>query len=342
MALELILLHQGDPESSHPAARRSSYIAKCIFDSLIQEGYHVKSLHIDTQLKWVDTLNTLQNRRTSTLVFNAADLGLHYNSTFESHIVSLLETMNFPYTGSSSRTLVTSIDKYSTKLQLRDADIPTPAVQLLSNLTSDKIKTIEMPLIVKPRKAYGSQGIAPSSIVKTRAELEHTIETLQSEKTDLNELIVEEYIEYSHLPEVTVGFIGNKKTRMILPPLGFSFGRSYENRPKIRDFDSKFTEGSTTYGQCNAVPIQLPRLLQRALVEYTHKIAENLEITDYGRFDFRIKQNDGNLVPHIIDPNANPDLNDDASLFLMTKNTGRTYTQFIAQIVNAARQRYDL
>ncbi len=335
MKLEIALLHQGDPESQNAAARRSAHITDRISKSLLEE-YKVHNLFVDDERKWVDKASSL--RSSKVLVFNAADLGLYHNNAFESHIVAILETLDLPYTGSSSRTLTTSIDKYTTKLVLQDAGIPTPKVYLLSNVP----KEIEFPVILKPRRAYGSRDIAPSSIIKSGKQLEQKINEITNSDSPLKEHILEEYIEYADLPEVTVGFIGNDTTRKVLTPLGFTFGAGYANRPKIRDFESKFTEGSATYGQCVPGPLTLSQPLQQLLAQNTNLIAENLEIADYGRFDFRIKKEGTLLVPYIIDTNANPDLNDDASLFLMTNHEGSNYQQFIRQIVNAARQRYDL
>ncbi len=334
---KIIVLHQGQPD--YQPAQSSWKIKDLIISSINSLGYNTTSLFVDEEFKWVDTLQDCKNQEEVVLVFNAADLGLFYNIGFESHIPTILEAVQIPFTGSRGITLANCIDKYNTKILAREEGIPVPTIYLLSKAL-DNLGTLHYPFILKPRSSYGSKGINIDSVVRYEKELQIQAGKLEQQKELFSAWIVEEYLEEGEYPEITCGFVGNK-SRLFLPPIGFEFSGWYDGKPRIRDYASKFSPESGQYGQCAAKSVVLNRQLQERLEYLTNTIADLFEVQDYGRFDFRLRRTDNGLEPCLIDINANPDLNDDASLFFMSKAYGRDYNFLIERIVDAARERYE-
>jgi D-alanine-D-alanine ligase len=75
-----------------------------------------------------------------------------------------------------------------------------------------------------------------------------------------------------------------------------------------------------------------------ALIQQTAVIAfRALKLRDYGRLDLRLGQN-GRV--YVIEANPNPWLDPAAEFAMAAKESGRSYTQMIGEIVELAMKRY--
>jgi D-alanine-D-alanine ligase len=104
------------------------------------------------------------------VVFNLFE-GFADHPTSEARVVRLLERLNIPYTGSSSRTLRTCLSKHQAKQRLIAAGLPTPSWTIVDRLPFPCM-TVPWPAIIKPASRDASEGIDQTSVVTSSAALE--------------------------------------------------------------------------------------------------------------------------------------------------------------------------
>lgn len=329
----IALLHQGVPTSENVHEQNSHHIVNDIAHG-INAHYEPRPIYLDDSFQWVEQLQKMKQGNNFSLVFNLADLGLFRNTAYEPHVAAILEALQLPFSGSGSYALAQTLDKFVTKLQTAEQGIPTPKVALLDNWSELEAK-VGFPCIVKKRRGWGSYGLSAESILRSTGELNRKVASLTQQQEPLQEWIAEEYIDNPQLPEISCFFIGNESAGDIevLPIAAYQFSSD----KTIRDFSAK-------WGSDQLVPIYFPEipLKTRELAEEsTRRIAKLFSVRDYGRFDYRLQEEKGILVPKIIDINANPDLNKKDSTFsLIAEHMGISYGAAVEKIIRAAKLRY--
>jgi D-alanine-D-alanine ligase-like ATP-grasp enzyme len=324
---KIVILHQGLGDSDDPMKANAVKVRDNLEFNIRELGYEPRSVYLDYKFNWVASIISLQ----PSLVFNVADLGFFHNNVFEPNIPAVLDGTGIPYTGSSYYSMSFSSDKFASKIYLTEFGVPVPKCALSEYFNGEGV----FPAIIRYRRLHNSEGLSIDSVVANVVELERRLRASQGEQRD--ELIVEEYVDG---PEICAGFIGNKGNRLVLPIVQFCFGQAFEGRPKIRDFESKWVIGSDGYEQSPAVIAQFDKGTTERINQYTSLIADLFGIQDYARLDYRLKPNgDGTFTPLIIDINANPDVNDDATLYKMAKHAGFSYIEYIGKIIETALER---
>ena len=107
--------------------------------------------------------------------------------------------------------------------------------------------------------------------------------------------------------------------------------------PRIAGTEVKWETETEAYKKTKAsIAVDLDedtilRLQERALAAY-----EALELRDYGRVDMRLRK-DGEVF--VIEANPNPWLAANAEFAMAARESGRSYTQMIGEIVELARAR---
>jgi D-alanine-D-alanine ligase len=84
-------------------------------------------------------------------------------------------------------------------------------------------------------------------------------------------------------------------------------------------------------------PKDLGEELTQKLQETAVQAFQALELRDYGRIDFRVAK-DGTV--HVLEVNPNPYLLPTAELALAAKQSGRSYSDLVGEIVDLAMSRY--
>ena len=326
MTSRIAIIHHGVDNSTDPMIVNAARVRDNLSAAIIELGFKPVPVYIDNNFIWASHIISIQPK----LVFNAGDLGLFCNNVYEPNIPAVLDGTRIPYTGSGSYSMYFSSDKVASKKYLSDSGVPVPGCWIAGNGNTD----MSFPVILKYRKLHNSEGISAHSVVNDMVSLETQLISYDSSKDDV---IAEQYIDG---PEICAGFIGNKGDRKVLPVVVFDFGGCFDGRPKIRDFESKWDKDSDAYSQSGARFANFESEAMKTIELYTSRIADAFDIRDYGRLDFRLKrEKDGSYTPYIIDINANPDVNDDATLYKMAKHAGMTYTQFIGEIINTSLRR---
>ena len=224
-------------------------------------------------------------------------------------------------------------NKDLTYLKLKEKNIPIPGYFVFdTHLRFNRIKLLSQiekigfPLMIKPVGGGDSIGITPKSVVHSLQELKNRFIGLKKELGP-EKLIIEKYLPGR---EYTVGVLGSKEKKYILPIIAFpkdhgirytsTKNKEYKMREKFeiiyRD-DERFK-----------------KLAQIAINTF-----DAVGASDAIRIDF-MEDESGN--PYIIDVNGTPALSLTGSLTFMSSKVGLTHSQLIKLIFYESVVRYNL
>lgn len=259
------------------------------------------------------------NEKTASKLKNL-DADVFFNTAFgignapksEAEVAMLLEKTGKPYTGSNAKAIILTTDKEAAKNVLRAKNLPTPG-------------NIKFPLIVKPSGEDCSLGITQASIVNNKKELNKQVELLK--KTYSENVLVEEYIDGR---ELNVTILGNT----VLPISEIVFGKSFNNKYKIVDFESKWEEETDSFKETTGI---CPAKLLNNIIEKINQISlEAFRVTgcrDYARVDIRLSKDN---KPYILEVNANPGVGSTDGTVRSARAAGYTYKSFLEKIIDEA------
>lgn len=247
----------------------------------------------------------------------------------ESLVAETLESLGFTFTGASGEALALAQHKECVKGMLKSAGIPTPTWRVYHAPEADGWDVF--PAIVKPVHEHCSEGITPSSVVMTEAELEERIAfTLD---TYHQAALVEDFIDGR---EFHVSLWGNGNIE-VLPPAEMDFSEFSEVHDRLCTYEAKFVPGSLHYERIKTL---LPAPLQKdelhALEETCRAAYRLLKCRDYGRIDLRMR--DG--MCYVLDVNPNADISHDASLACAAEAAGYSYGEMVSLIIRLAARRH--
>jgi D-alanine-D-alanine ligase len=146
--------------------------------------------------------------------------------------------------------------------------------------------------------------------------------------------LIEEYIEGR---EMYVAVLGNANP-VALPVVELDFSKLPEGTPKIAGTEVKWRTGTEAYRKTKSIiPTDLDEKTVKTLNETAIAAYQALELRDYGRIDMRLDQ-DGKV--YVLEVNPNPWLHSKAEVAMAAKESGRSYSALIEEIVNFALSRY--
>ena len=270
------------------------------------------------------------------LVFNIAERLFGPNR--ESHIPSICEILDIPYTGSDPLTLSVCLDKSRAKEILAYHKIPTPAFRVIEDGEPLRPRP-RLPAIVKPLYEGSSKGIKNNSVVKTAAELEERIREVRELYRE--PVIVERFLAGR---EFTVGVLGNPPDLEILPVVEIEYDQLPAEANPIYSYEAKWIwdrpEKPLEIFRC---PADLsPELLSR-LREVVRRTCEVLRIRDWCRIDLRL---DERGEPNVLEvnplPGVLPNPEDNSCLPKAARTAGYSYSALIQRVVSEAAARYGL
>ena len=143
-------------------------------------------------------------RQRPQLVFNIAERVVGPNR--ESHIPTVCEMLDIPYTGSDPLTLGVCLDKSRAKEILSYHRIPNPGFWIVET-PSGIPAGVRLPAIVKPLTEGSSKGIKNNSLVRSLGDLYERVDEITT--TYKQPVIVERFLAGR---EFTVGVLGNTPT----------------------------------------------------------------------------------------------------------------------------------
>lgn len=297
-----------------------------IATALKTKGHSVETVDIE----YPTFLSYFQNNRVD-LVFNIAE-GTR-GKFRESEVPAVLDSLDIPYTGSSTFSLALALNKALTKKILIAEGIPTPPFQLFCSGNERLSPNLEFPLIVKPNCEGSAKGISRASVVDTEAELRRRIkETIEIYR---QEALVEKFIEGK---ELTVGILENGKTT-ILPVLEIDFSGCLQTGEYFYSWRMKEYQGNKDLGMLPSFycPARLERETEARVKEMALRTHHAIGCFDISRTDIRLGKDN---VPYVLEINPLPGLNPrDSNFPIMAYAAGMKYDDLIEAIVLSASER---
>jgi len=265
-------------------------------------------------------------------VFNIAEgsCGAHR----ESQVPAILESLQIPFTGSSSLTLALALEKAKTKQLLAYEGVHTPPWQLFATPDDPLNPRLLFPLIVKPNREGSAKGISRESVVSDEVGLRKQIRKVLAHYRQ--EALVEEFIDGL---ELTVGVLGNDEPQA-LPILEIDFDGCEQSGEFFYSWRMKEYQGNQSLGLAPRFycPARLdPQVAARigAMAVHAHRA---LGCFDLSRTDIRLRR-DGRVF--VLEVNPLPGLDPLGSNFpLMTSAAGLSYPMLINRLVDLALARY--
>ena len=294
-------------------------------NSMVELGYEVMLAPLQ---KSVQAFMERLARFRPDAIFNLVE-GWQGDSKYHLHLPAMYELLGLEYTGAPMSALVMSFDKWTTKMLLEQAGLPVPRGMQCSEVPGRC--HLRFPVIVKPVHEDASLGIDFESVVYDLDELRRRVAwVIQNYHQPA---LVEEYIDGR---ELNVAIIGDRLPEA-LPISEITFPYVPEGKPRICSYNIKWMENSDEF---HWVEASCPALLDEDTTMRAQQIAISafrlLGCRDYARVDMRLAADN---QPYIVEVNANPDLSPDAGLTRSAVASGRSYTQFIGEIVGFALQR---
>ncbi len=235
-----------------------------------------------------------------------------------------VELLELPMTGASAATLLLCLDKDRCSAILRTNGISVPDWAVVEEDGSLQKDWELFPVIVKPAAEDASNGIHPSSIVRSHGELLEVVNRVQD---SWGRVLIQEFIEGR---EINLAIVG----KHLLPPAEIDFSTLPDGSPPIVTFAAKWHPDSPEYvGTVPICPAPLPPGKAEQLQRLAARTWQLMAGRGYARVDIRLAE-DG--TPYVIDINPNPDLSLDAGLFRQARVAGWSYEELIGRIVEEA------
>ncbi len=266
------------------------------------------------------------------VVFNLCE-SLRSDNRFEALLPMLLEYEGLVYTGSPPPSLLAALHKDRAKKLLVACGVPTPGSAVLDRPDTSQVD-LPFPLIVKPTREDASVGIATSSVVRSREELDDRVRFILAHYRQ--PALVEGYVEGREI-NVSVLESVDGGPPSVLPLHEIDFSEMPADRPRIVSFEAKWVEGSVDYRGTKPVPCQLPEAIAERVRQVALAAFTALELRDYGRVDVRLAA-DG--TPWVIDVNPNCDLSRQGAGFARAAQAmGMSYEDLILRLLALALKR---
>jgi D-alanine-D-alanine ligase len=268
-----------------------------VVSTLRGSGHEVTPLGVSDELRPIrDAVESFKPH----VVFNLLE-EFHGEAVYDHSVVSYLELLRVPYTGSNPRGLVLARGKDLSKKLVHYHRVPTPAFAVFP--MGRKVKRpprLRLPLIVKSLIEDASMGIAQASIVDSDDALAERVAFVHERIGTA--AIAEQYIEGR---EIYVGVLGNDRRR-VLPIWELNFGDLAQGTRLIATEKVKHdVEYQERHGFSIGAAKGLPRPVIARINNMVKRICRTLDLEGYARIDFRLAP-DG--TPYFIEANPNPEI----------------------------------
>ena len=256
----------------------------------------------------------------------------------EARLPALLERWQMPFTGSSSHTLRTCLDKAAAKRVLLQHGLPTPAHAVVYDAHSLPVLPA-FPLIVKPLHEGSSKGIAGASVVHTPAALQTRVAHVLA--TYHQPALVETFLPGR---EFTVALVGNSPEITVFPLVEICFTALPPGAVPLYSYAAKWLWDTPTQPlDILRCPADIPADLAHAITDLCRRAFVALECRDWCRIDVRL---DAHGQPHILELNPLPGILPDParhSCFPTAAAAAQlSYPDLIRRVLSHAGQRYGL
>ncbi len=299
---------------------------EAITDALKDLGHEPSTLAVDGR---PETLTNIR-RNDAELFFNLVE-SYAGDDTMEMHFAAYLDLIGKRYTGAGPQGSFLAMEKSVAKMIMRYHEIHTPYSAVVNRGRVEHAQDIQFPVIVKPANEDASKGIDSTSVVSSLKELLEKIHYVGDEFD--TPVLIEEYIEGR---EIYGAVLGNDRAEA-LPLIELDLSKLPEGMPRIAGYEVKFDVTTEAYKVTKSVPAKdldeetTQRIQQTAMAAF-----RALKLRDYGRIDMRLAE-DGKV--YVLEANPNPWLDPVAEFAMAAKQSGRSYTEMIGEIIDLAMKR---
>jgi D-alanine-D-alanine ligase len=314
-------------EGERPKKKSPDEDIQEVYEALKKAGHNPVYVRLDGTR---ESLIELARSQTD-LIFNLVE-SFGGDDSQDTNTAGYLELLGRRFTGAGSSGLYLAQDKNLAKKIFTFHGIHTPYFSTVYRGRTEHSHDIEFPVIVKPAREDGSIGIQFGAVCTSIKELMERIDYIHAEFD--SPALIEEYIEGR---ELYVGVLGNEKPQA-LPVVELDLSQLPEGTPKIAGSEVKWEEDTEAYKATKPFfPDDLEETTVTKLQETAVQAFTALQLRDYGRIDFRLAP-DGTV--HVLEVNPNPYLLSSAEFAMAAKQSGRSYNELIAEIVDSAMGRY--
>ena len=318
-------IEQALPQKKKKKKKKKTDI-EAIADALRELGHEPSTLAIDGRPQ---TLTRVRNTHAD-LFFNLVE-SYAGDDTMEMHFAAYLDLVGKRYTGAGPQGSFLAMDKSVAKMIMRVHDLYTPYSAVVNKGRVEYAQDIGFPVIVKPASEDASKGIDATSVVSSVKDLLEKIAWVHDEFDTA--VLLEEYIEGR---EIYAAVLGNDRPEA-LPLVELDLSKLPDGMPRIAGYEVKFDVTTEAYKKTKSAPA---RDIDE---ETTHRIQQTavtafraLKLRDYGRIDMRLSAS-GRV--YVLEANPNPWLDPAAEFAMAAKESGRSYTEMIREIVELAMAR---
>lgn len=307
MSKKLIIL-SGGPGREREVSLSSG---RNIVDLLEKESIECELVTINKDLTWV--VKGMQMSEAEGISFLAAQKCLVFQVVHGTYgedgtLVALLESAGVQCIGSSSSTLLLSIDKHKTEQLLRENSISSTKSLCVTDTSQLLGKSLHFPLIIKPN----NEG---SSIALTKAHSEEELFNVLNETLPLYKaMLVQEYVSGR---EFTCGVVEMKGHTVALPPTEVILTRG-----DTFDYEAKYTPG----GCREVTPAEIDEKLTQKIKDVAMAVHTVCGCRDISRTDMIMKAN-GELV--VLEINTVPGMTKTSFIPAQLEASGYSVVDFL-------------
>jgi D-alanine-D-alanine ligase len=245
---------------------------------------------------------------------------------FDHNIVSFLEMLRMPYTGSNARGLMLARDKSLSKKLMAYHRIPMPEFSVIRRGQKVRAtKRLPFPLIVKSLTEEASLGISQASVVDSEEKLKERVAFIHDHiGTDA---LVEQFIEGR---ELYVGVMGNNRLR-VFPIWEMQFTKMPNG---VHHIATERVKWSVKYQEKHGIQTNelkdLPEDRRERIQHVCRRVYRALELSGYARIDLRMDK-EGKV--YVLEANPNPQIARGEDFAESAKRAGLTYEALLQRIV---------
>jgi D-alanine-D-alanine ligase len=245
---------------------------------------------------------------------------------FDHNIVSFLEMLRMPYTGSNARGLMLARDKSLSKKLMAYHRIPMPEFAVIRRGQKVRAsKRLPFPLIVKSLTEEASLGISQASVVDSEEKLKERVAFIHENiGTDA---LVEQFIEGR---ELYVGVMGNQRLR-VFPIWEMQFTKMPNG---VHHIATERVKWSVKYQEKHGIQTNelkdLPEDQRQQIQHLCRRVYRALELSGYARIDLRM---DKNGKVYVLEANPNPQIARGEDFAESAKRAGLSYEALLQRIV---------
>ena len=294
-----------------------------VSEALRTLGHEVKVLPVEDELA---PIRAAIEEWKPHIAFNLL-MSFHNIGIYDAHVVSYLELLKTPYTGSNPHGILLSSNKSLSKKILTYHRIRVPDFAVFpKGRRATRPKKLKFPLIVKSDAEHASEGISQASVVHDDETLRKRVEFVWRHVH--TNAIAERYIQGR---ELTIGVLGNQ--RLTTLPI---WEMTLQNLPRGNRFIvTAKIKSDVRYQKKIGLKIGPANSLDAAKQAEIHRIAKRvyraLNLSGFARIDLRLAP-DGRV--YVLEANPNADLCTNEDIAQSAVSAGIEHSELIQRILN--------